>query len=58
MPLAVDNLTKDASIVTVNKAISKSIGQCMDEGGREQDECIAIAISIAEKKTGRTIPKK
>ena len=58
MPLAVDSLTKDAGIVKVNKAISKSISQCMDEGGRSQDQCIAIAISIAEKKTGRTIPKK
>ena len=58
MPWAVDNLTSKDNIVKVNKAISKSIGQCMDEGGRKQDQCIAIAISKAEKATGRTIPKK
>ena len=57
MPWAVDNLTPKDNIVKVNKAISTSIGQCMDEGGREQDQCIAIAISKAEEATGRTLAK-
>ena len=58
MPLAVENLTKKSNIKQVKDAISKSVGQCMDEGGREQDQCIAIAYSIARKKTGRKLEKK
>ena len=62
MPLAVDSLTKDASIVRVNKAISKSISQCMDEPipsgmtkEERQKQCVAIAFDIARKKTGREL---
>lgn len=58
MPLAVDNLTKKSNIATISKAINKSVGQCMDEGGRKQDQCVAIAYSIARKKTGRELKKK
>ena len=57
MPLAVDNLSKKSTIKSVTDAISKSIGQCMDEGGRKQDQCVAISYSIARKKTGRRLKK-
>lgn len=53
MPLAVEKLTPDSSDEAVRDAISASIEQCMNEGGREQKQCIAIAYSIARKKTGK-----
>jgi len=58
VPLAVDNLTKKSNIKQVKDAISESVGQCMDEGGREQDQCVAIAYDIAREKTGRKLEKK
>ena len=39
MPLPVDNLTPDSGIQAIRDAISKSIQQCMEEGGREQSQC-------------------
>ncbi len=57
MPWAVDGLTEKDNIKTVKDAINESVGQCMDEGDREQDQCVAIAISKAEKATGRDLSK-
>jgi len=55
MPLEVDRLTKESSTATIRGAINKSIQQCMDEGGRDQKQCAAIAYDIARKKTGKEL---
>lgn len=55
MPLAVDALTKDSSAEQVRKAISESIAQCTREGGRDPDQCKAMAFSIARKNTSPDI---
>jgi len=65
MPLAAENLTKKSNIVSIQKAISKSVSQCMAEPIPEgmtkeerQKQCIAISYDIARKKTGRALEKK
>jgi len=55
MPLAAENLTKQSTDEQIARAISQSISQCMKEGGRGQDQCIAMAYSMAERSTGRKI---
>ena len=55
MPLPVENLTKDSSIVSIREAISQTIAQCMKEGGREQKECAGMAYDIARDKTGKSL---
>jgi len=55
MPLQVENLTPDSSIVSIREAIGESIAQCMREGGREQKQCADIAYSIAREKTGKSL---
>lgn len=65
MPLAVENLTKQSSMASIKKAISTSIGQCMDEPTPEgmtkeerQKQCVAIALDTARKKTGKKLGSK
>jgi len=58
MPLPVESLTRESSAEQIREAISRSIEQCMHEGGREQDQCAAIAYSIARKRTGKPIGRK
>lgn len=55
MPLSVENLTKDSGAGSIREAISKSMKQCMDEGGRTQKECAGMIYSIARKKTGKSL---
>jgi len=55
MPLPVENLTPDSPITSIREAISKSIAQCVREGGREQKQCAAIAYDIAREKTGKSL---
>ncbi len=55
MPLAVDGLRPQSSVDEISKAISDSIAQCMNEGGREQNQCVAIAYNIARRRTGRSL---
>jgi len=55
MPLAAESLTEDSSTPAIREAISESIRQCMQEGGREQAQCAAIAYSIAREKTGKEL---
>lgn len=57
MPLAVENLTSKSSSEEIKFAISKSIKQCMDEGDRSQDQCVAMAYEIAREKTGKELGK-
>lgn len=55
MPLPVENLTPESSIVSIREAIGESIAQCVREGGREQKQCAAIAYDIAREKTGKSL---
>jgi len=55
MPLPVDNLTEQSNPEQIRDAISKSIEQCMQEGGRTQKECAGMAYSIAKDKTGKPL---
>ena len=58
MPLAVESLTPNSSDAQIQKAISSSIQTCMQEGGREQKQCQAIAYSIARKKTHHSLGRR
>lgn len=53
MPSPAESLSSNSSDEQIQQAISSSIEQCMREGGREQDQCIAIAYEMARKATGR-----
>lgn len=55
MPLAVENLTPESPMVSIREAISATIKQCMDEGGRTQKECAGMAYDIAREKTGKSL---
>lgn len=55
MPLPVDNLNENSQMEQIRESISRSIEQCMQEGGRKQDECAAMAYSIAREKTGKDL---
>lgn len=57
MPLQVDSLDRYSSDVRIGLAIKKSIAKLIDEG-REQDQAVAIAYSIARKKTGKELKKR
>lgn len=58
MPTDAENLTKDSSPESVKGAVSSCIKQLMDEGGRKQEECIAICYSQARKSTGKELKPK
>lgn len=51
MPLPTESLTPSSSDTAVRKAISDSISQCMQEGGKQQDQCVAIAHETARRAT-------
>lgn len=55
MPLPVESLTTESSTEQVRDAISKSIEQCMQEGGRTQRECAGMTYDIAKDKTGKAL---
>lgn len=55
MPLPVDNLTDQSNPEQIRDAISKSIEQCMQEGGRTQKECGGMVHGIARDKTGKPL---
>ena len=55
MPLSVDNLTPESSIVSIRDAIGNSIAACMKEGGRTQKECAGMVYDIARDKTGKSL---
>ncbi len=54
MPMPVDTLRPQSSVDEISKAISDSIAQCVNEG-KEQKQCVAIAFSIARKRTGKNL---
>ena len=54
MPLPAESLSPTSSDEEIKAAISESIKLCMEEGGREQDQCIAMAYSMAKKSTSKT----
>ena len=54
MPVPVENLTPESSIVSIREAIGSSIKKLMEEG-REQKQAAAIAYDIAREKTGKSL---
>lgn len=58
MPLSVERLTPESSQQAIQQAISDSIKQCMDEGGRDQKECAGMAYGMARDKTGKSLGRK
>ena len=58
MPTAADSLTPESSPDDIQRGISACIKQMMDEGGRSQEQVIAICHSEAEKATGRPVQRK
>ena len=58
MPLSVESLTPDSTDAEVQTKISESIRQCMEEGGREQKECAAMAYDMARRHTGKELNYK
>jgi uncharacterized protein YgiB involved in biofilm formation len=57
MPLEAEKLTSDSSDKDVQDAISLSIQKCMQEGGKTQKECAAMAYSLARKSSGKELGK-
>ena len=55
MPLPVESLTPESNPRDIREAISQSIAACMEEGGRDQKQCAAIAYSISREKTGKEL---
>ena len=56
MPLAVEGLTPESPITSIRDAIGESIAQCNKEpNDRSQEQCAAIAYSIAREKTGKEL---
>lgn len=51
MPMPAEGLTPSSTDEEIKAAISASIKQCMEEGGREQKQCIAMAYSMARTAT-------
>lgn len=55
MPLPAESLTEQSTMEDIREAISRSIEQCMQEGGRDQKQCAAMAYSMARDKTGKSL---
>ena len=58
MPTAAEKLTMGSSEDMMKGAISSCIEQMMHEGGRSQEQVIAICHEMARKSTGRALKKK
>jgi hypothetical protein len=52
MPLPAESLTPRSSDEEIKAAIAESIALCIEEG-KEQDQCVAIAYSMAREATGK-----
>lgn len=55
MPLPVDKLTAESSPQSIRESINQSIQACMQEGGRSQEQCAAMAYEIARTNTGKEL---
>ncbi len=53
MPLPTETLSRDSSPDIIREAVSASISQCMSEGGKSREQCVAIALDSARQRTGR-----
>ena len=58
MPLPVETLTPNSTDAEIQDKISKSIGACMEEGGREQKECAGMVYDMARRHTGKELNYK
>jgi hypothetical protein len=57
-PTPAESLTPQSSPEEVKKATSDCISQLMKEGGRPQEQCVAICMSQARKATGKQLKPK
>ncbi|KKM86966.1 hypothetical protein LCGC14_1273700 [marine sediment metagenome] len=55
MALPVESLSQRSTPEQAQQAISASIQQCMQEGGKEQAECQAMVLEIARRQMGSKI---
>jgi len=58
MPTQAESLTPQSGEEDTQAAISSCISQMMKEGGRSQEQIIAICHEQARKSTGRELKKK
>ena len=58
MPTQAESLTGASTPESTQSSISACIKQLMDEGGRTQEQCIAICYSQAEKAMGHPVQRK
>ena len=56
-PLAVEQLTKQSGTQEIRDAIGKSVQTCIGEG-KSQEECAAIAYSMAKERTGKALGRE
>ena len=56
MPMPAESLTAQSTPEQVRQAISDTIAKCVAEGGK-QEQCVAIAYSMAKAHTGNNIRK-
>lgn len=55
MPLSTESLNPNSTDEQIREIISQSIAKCMEEGGRDQKQCAAIAFETARKATGKEL---
>ena len=56
-PLAVEQLTEQSGTQEIRDAIGKSVQTCIGEG-KSQEECAAIAYSMAKERTGKALGRE
>lgn len=57
MPLAVERLTPDSSMVAIREAISRTIEQLIREG-KTQKEAAGQAYGMARERTGKSLGRE
>ncbi len=55
MPLPTEGLNNSSNDEQIRETISATIAQCMEEGGKDQKQCAAIAFETARKATGKDL---
>lgn len=51
MSIHMDGLRPSSSRQDISAAVSESVTECMQAGGRSQNECVAMAQDMAKRKT-------
>ena len=55
MPMPVESLTPDSHMEMIREAISKSMEQCMKEGGKDMKQCAGMIYEMAREHTGKEL---